>query len=171
MNSNTLFYIITILNIIYFSKKNKDFKTLSHFFLNKKTSTVELPALQNKLVAFECNGLYDKAIDLGDLKFISGVLEDCSVKDLRIAADNLRNRAKSCVVVLACVEEGKVSLIAAVSADNVSKVKAGDIIRTVAPVIGGKGGGRPDLAQAGGNNPEGITECFNQALALVKGKL
>jgi alanyl-tRNA synthetase len=128
-------------------------------------------ALQNKLVAFECNGLYDKAIDLGDLKFISGVLEDCSVKDLRIAADNLRNRAKSCVVVLACVEEGKVSLIAAVSADNVSKVKAGDIIRTVAPVIGGKGGGRPDLAQAGGNNPEGITECFNQALALVKGKL
>ena len=69
------------------------------------------------------------------------------------------------------MEEGKVSLIAAVSADNVSKVKAGDIIRTVAPVIGGKGGGRPDLAQAGGNNPEGITECFNQALALVKGKL
>lgn len=127
--------------------------------------------LQAKLVSYQCTGLLANAELLGDTKFICGTLEDCNAKDLRTAVDDLRNRAQNCVVVLACTDANKVSLIAAVSADNVAKIKAGDIIRTIAPAIGGKGGGRPDLAQAGGSNAQGINECFKQALALVKEKI
>ena len=127
--------------------------------------------LQAKLVSYQCTGLLANAELLGDTKFICGTLEDCNAKDLRTAVDDLRNRAQNCVVVLACTDANKVSLIAAVSADNVAKIKAGDIIRTIAPAIGGKGGGRPDLAQAGGSNSQGINECFKQALALVKEKI
>lgn len=127
--------------------------------------------LQAKLVSYQCTGLLANAELLGDTKFICGTLEDCNAKDLRTAVDDLRNRAQNCVVVLACTDANKVSLIAAVSADNVAKIKAGDIIRTIAPAIGGKGGGRPDLAQAGGSNAQGINECFEQALALVKEKI
>ncbi len=127
--------------------------------------------LQAKLVSYQCTDLLAKAELLGETKFICGTLEDCSAKDLRTAADDLRNRAKDCVVVLACIDADKVSLIAAVSANNTDKIKAGDIIRNIAPTIGGKGGGRPDLAQAGGSNAQGLNECFKQALALVKEKI
>ncbi len=127
--------------------------------------------LQSKIISYQCRDLLAKASSLGDSKFICGALEDCSSKDLRIAADDLRNRAQSCVIVLSCVEGDKVGLICAVSSDLVSKIKAGDVIREIAPMVGGKGGGRPDLAQAGGNNPEGVKAAFDSALALVKGKL
>ena len=65
----------------------------------------------------------------------------------------------------------KVGLIAAVSDDLTSRVRAGDIVREIAPAVGGKGGGRPDLAQAGGTNPEGLTACFDKARTLLRGKL
>lgn len=127
--------------------------------------------LKSKLIALECKDLVSKAENFNNIPVVLAKLDDCSTKDLRTAADDLRNRLKTCVLVLACVEEGKVGLIAAVSEDLTSRIKAGDIVREIAPAVGGKGGGRPDLAQAGGTNPEGLTACFDKARAVLRGKL
>jgi alanyl-tRNA synthetase len=92
------------------------------------------------------------------------VLEGADAKALRETVDKLKEKFKSCIVVLGTTEGGKVTLIAGVTQDLISKIKAGDLVNHVAQQVGGKGGGRPDMAQAGGTEPAKLP----QALASVK---
>ena len=85
--------------------------------------------------------------------------------------DKLKDKLKSCVLLLAAADGGKVSLIAGVSADLTAKVKAGELVNFVAQQVGGKGGGRPDMAQAGGTDPSKLPEALASVKAWVEQKL
>ncbi len=89
---------------------------------------------------------------------------------MRQIADQIRDRYGSAVVVLGSVIEDKVALLVAVTPDLVPRVKAGEIIKKIAPIVGGSGGGRPDFAQAGGRDPSRLQEALEQVAALLGGK-
>lgn len=130
-----------------------------------KSLEKENEALKEKIVALECAALTSKAVDVKGVPVIAQKIENYGSKELRVAVDNLKSRMPSVVVVLgSATEDGKVNLIAAVSKDLVAKVKAGDLIREIASYVGGKGGGRPDMAQAGGTDAANL----DKALAAVK---
>ncbi len=119
--------------------------------------------LKEKLVHLEAEALAGRATDINGVKTVIAQVDNYSMRELRLAADELKNTLKSCAVVLGSVSNGKVNLIAAVSNDLTSKVKAGDLVNLVASYVDGKGGGRADMAQAGGNNPEGLKEGLASA--------
>ena len=129
-----------------------------------KSLEKENEQLKEKIVALECAALVSSAHEVNGVKVIATKIDNYSAKELRVAVDDLKVRLPSSIIVLGSVtEDNKVNLIAAVSKDLTAKVKAGDLIREVASYVGGKGGGRPDMAQAGGTQPEGL----NKALAAV----
>ena len=133
-----------------------------------KTLEKENEQLKEKIVALESAQLVSKAIDVNGIPVIAAKIENYGAKELRVAVDNLKARVPTCVVVLGSVtDDNKVNLIAAVSKDLVGKVKAGDLIRQVASYVGGKGGGRPDMAQAGGTNAEGLDKALAEVKSLV----
>jgi alanyl-tRNA synthetase len=99
------------------------------------------------------------------VKVLAAKLEGADVKTLRDTLDQLKGKLKSSAIVLAASEGEKVSLIAGVTQDLIARVKAGELVNFVANQVGGKGGGRPDMAQAGGTDPKGLPE----ALASVRG--
>jgi len=90
------------------------------------------------------------------------------VPTLREAMDKLKDKLKTAAIVLAAVKDGKVSLIAGVTADSTAKVKAGELVNFVAQQVGGKGGGRPDMAQAGGTDPSGLDKALAGVADWVK---
>jgi len=124
----------------------------------------ELEQLKGKLASAAGSGLAGSAIEIGGVKVLAAALEGVDPKSLRDTMDQLKNKLGSAVIVLGTAKDGKVSLVAGVTADQTGYMKAGDLIREVAAKVGGKGGGRPDMAQAGGNQPDALPE----ALALVK---
>ncbi|MCR5537112.1 MAG: alanine--tRNA ligase [Succinivibrio sp.] len=140
-----------------------------HLALHIRDLEKENGALKEKLVALECKELLNKAQDIGGVKLVAEQVTAYSVKELRIACDELKNQLKSCVVLLASVEADKVNLICSVSDDLTSRFKAGDLIRTVAPCVNGKGGGRADMAQAGGSDPQGLPKAFAAAREFMAG--
>jgi alanyl-tRNA synthetase len=93
------------------------------------------------------------------------------MNELRNLADTFRGKLKSGVVLLGTEADGKVTLLAAVTADLTSRVSADDLARTMAPIVGGRGGGKPDLAQAGGKDPEQIDAALAAGVARSKEKL
>jgi len=109
--------------------------------------------------------LASTAVDVKGVKVLAARLEGADAKTLRDTMDQLKGKLKSSAIVLAASEGEKVSLIAGVTQDLIARVKAGDLVNFVASQVGGKGGGRPDMAQAGGTDPKGLP----QALASVKG--
>ncbi|TWG89252.1 alanyl-tRNA synthetase [Cupriavidus gilardii J11] len=113
----------------------------------------ELERLKSKLAASQGDELASQAIEVKGLKVLAAQLEGADVKTLRETMDKLKDKLKSAAIVLGAVQDGKVSLIAGVTADATGKVKAGDLVNFVAQQVGGKGGGRPDMAQAGGTEP------------------
>ena len=126
-----------------------------------KSLEKENEQLKEKIVALESAALVAKAHEVKGVTVVSAKIANYDAKALRVAVDNLKCRFESSVIVLGSVsEDNKVSLIAAVSKDLVSKVKAGDLVREIASYVGGKGGGRPDMAQAGGTNPEGLDKAI-----------
>ncbi|MCE1186668.1 MAG: DHHA1 domain-containing protein, partial [Rhodocyclales bacterium] len=115
--------------------------------------------------------LLNQAVDVSGAKVLAAVLEGADVPTLRETMDKLKDKLKSAAIVLASVADGKVSLIAGVTADLTSKVKAGELVNFVAQQVGGKGGGRPDMAQAGGTQPEALPGALAGVPAWVGGKL
>ncbi len=113
----------------------------------------ELERLKSKLAASQGDELASQAIEVKGLKVLAAQLEGADVKTLRETMDKLKDKLKSAAIVLGAVQDGKVSLIAGVTADATGKVKAGELVNFVAQQVGGKGGGRPDMAQAGGTDP------------------
>ncbi|MGN0915557.1 MAG: alanine--tRNA ligase [Succinivibrio sp.] len=127
--------------------------------------------LKEKIVALECSDLVNKAVDVKGIKLIASKIDNYGSKELRVAIDNIKSRMSSYVAVLGSVTDGKVNLIAAVSKDLTSKVKAGDLIREVAGYVGGKGGGRPDMAQAGGSDASGLDKAIAAVNNLVSERI
>ena len=125
----------------------------------------ELQQLKEQAAAQESANLSSKAIDVNGVKLLVSELSGVEPKMLRTMVDDLKNQLGSTIIVLATVAEGKVSLIAGVSKDVTDRVKAGELIGMVAQQVGGKGGGRPDMAQAGGTDASALPA----ALASVKG--
>ncbi|MCP4641476.1 MAG: alanine--tRNA ligase, partial [bacterium] len=107
------------------------------------------------------------AQDVAGVKLVAAVVDDQDPAGLRMVMDNLRDRLGSGVLVLGSASEGKVSLIAAVTKDLTGRVKAGDIVKQLAPIVGGGGGGRPDMAQAGGKLPDKLPEAIAKAAEVV----
>lgn len=125
----------------------------------------ELERLQARLASQRGGQLADQATDLGGVRVLAARLDGADAKTLRETVDQLKSKLGSAAVVLGAVEEGKVRLVAGVTRDLTDRVRAGDLVNVVAERVGGKGGGRADLAQAGGNRPEAL----DPALAAVPG--
>ncbi|QRR09841.1 alanine--tRNA ligase [Burkholderia sp. MS455] len=130
-----------------------------------KSLEKELGALKSKLASSQGDELAQQAIEIGGVYVLAATLDGADAKTLRETVDKLKDKLKSAAIVLAAVEGGKVSLIAGVTPDASKKVKAGELVNFVAQQVGGKGGGRPDMAQAGGTEPANLPG----ALAGVKG--
>jgi len=136
-----------------------------------KSLEKELAALKSKLASSQGDDLVAQAVEIKGIKVLAAVLEGADVTALRETMDKLKDKLKTAAIVLASVNDGKVSLIAGVTADSTSKVKAGDLVNFVAQQVGGKGGGRPDMAQAGGTEPAGLSQALASVNEWVNGKL
>ncbi|VFS57312.1 Alanine--tRNA ligase [Leminorella grimontii] len=130
-----------------------------------KSVEKELQQLKEQQAAQESSSLVSKAVEVKGVKLLVSQLSGVEPKMLRTMVDDIKNQMGSGVIVLATVHDDKVSLIAGVTKDLVDRLKAGELIAPVAQMVGGKGGGRPDMAQAGG------TDCnaLPAALASVEG--
>ena len=121
-----------------------------------KSLEKELARLKSKLAASAGADLASQAVDIKGAKVLAVSLDGADVKALRETMDKLKDKLGSAAIVLASADDGKVTLIAGVTADLTAKVKAGELVNFVAQQVGGKGGGRPDMAQAGGTQPENL---------------
>jgi alanyl-tRNA synthetase len=130
-----------------------------------RTLEKELAALKGRLASAQGDELLAQAVDVKGLKVLAAMLPGADAKALRETMDKLKDKLKSAAIVLAAVEGGKVQLAAGVTADNIGRVKAGELVNFVAQQVGGKGGGKPDLAMAGGSDAAALP----QALASVRG--
>jgi alanyl-tRNA synthetase len=114
----------------------------------------------------------NNAEKIGEASMIVGKIDVVDIEQARVAIDMLKKKAKSAAVVLAMAEGENVTLLVGVTDDLIAKgLKAGDVIKVIAPLVGGGGGGRPQMAQAGGKNPAGIDTALAKAAEIIKAKL
>jgi alanyl-tRNA synthetase len=135
----------------------------------QKEKEREIEAIQAKLRTRRSDDLAKDLRAIGGVPVIAREIEAGSPKELRESADQLRDRLKSGIIVLGAKSEGKAMLACVVTRDLVGRFKAGDIIRELSKIVGGKGGGRPDMAQGGGNRPEALGEAFQALDRLIDG--
>jgi len=131
----------------------------------------ELEQLKAKLASEQGSELADQAIDIAGIKVLAARLDGADVKTLRDTVDQLKNKLKAAAIVLAAVENDKVRLVAGVTASETQRLKAGELVNLVAQQVGGKGGGRPDMAQAGGADPTHLETALNSVPEWVKAQL
>ncbi|MFZ2852874.1 MAG: alanine--tRNA ligase [Rhodocyclaceae bacterium] len=131
----------------------------------------ELARLKSKLAASQGDDLSSQAQEVKGAKVLAAIMEGADVTALRETMDKLRDKLGSAAIVLGSVADGKVTLIAGVTPDLVGKVKAGELVNLVAQQVGGKGGGRPDMAQAGGTQPENLPAALASVVAWVEQRL
>ncbi|MGZ8216201.1 alanine--tRNA ligase [Methylomagnum sp.] len=128
----------------------------------------ELDRLKGKLASASGDDLASQAVEIGGVKVLAAKIEETDAKGLRDLVDQLRNKLGSAAIVLGTVKDGKVSLIAGVTPDQTSRIKAGELVNAVATQVGGKGGGRPDLAQAGGTDPSKLEAALHSVPDWVR---
>jgi len=128
----------------------------------------ELARLRLKLLSGPGQDIASQAVDVKGAKVLAATLEDADPKTLRETVDRLKDRLKSAAIVLGAVNDGKVSLVAGVTDDLTAKLKAGDLVNYVAQQVGGKGGGRADMAQAGGTNPGALAGALQSVRSWVE---
>ena len=131
----------------------------------------DMGALKGKLASSQGDDLLAKAVDVKGVKLLAALLPGADAKALRDTLDQLKNKLKTAVVVLASVDGDKVQLAAGVTADTLTKVKAGELVNFVAQQVGGKGGGKPDMAMAGGTQPAGLDQALASVQAWVNDRL
>jgi alanyl-tRNA synthetase len=131
----------------------------------------ELARLKGKMASSQGDDLAGQAADVKGAKVLAAVLDGADVKTLRETMDKLKDKLKSAAIVLGSSEGGKVTLIAGVTSDLTGKVKAGELVNHVAQQVGGKGGGRPDMAQAGGTQPEHLPAALESVKGWVEQRL
>ncbi|HEX2649609.1 MAG TPA: alanine--tRNA ligase [Burkholderiales bacterium] len=140
-------------------------KAVTTLLEEKKALEKEISKLRSRLASGQGTDLASQAVEVKGAKVLAAAVDGADAKSLREAIDQLKGRLKSAAIVLGAVTDGKVALIAGVTADLTGKVKAGELVNFVAQQVGGKGGGRPDMAQAGGSDPARLAA----ALESVKG--
>jgi alanyl-tRNA synthetase len=138
---------------------------VAHVLEHVRALEKELAALKGKLASSQGDELIVKAVDVKGMRVLAAVLDGADAKALRETMDKLKDKLKTAAIVLAAVDGGKVQLAAGVTADSIGKVKAGELVNFVAQQVGGKGGGKADMAMAGGTDPSQLTA----ALASVAG--
>ncbi len=138
---------------------------IAHILDNVRNLEKELGRLKGRLASHQGDELVDQATEVKGVKVLAATLDGADAKALRETMDKLKDKLKSAAIVLAAADGTRVSLIAGVTSDLTARLKAGDLVNHVAQQVGGKGGGRADMAQAGGTNPEKLPE----ALASVRG--
>ena len=132
----------------------------------------EVATLKSRLTSGQSTDLSSAAVDVGGVKVIATRVDGADAATLRTATDQLKDKLKSAAIVLASVQDdSKVVLIAGVTSDQVQRLKAGDLVNVVAQKIGGRGGGRADMAQAGGNDPSQLDEALAQVVPWVRAAL
>jgi alanyl-tRNA synthetase len=135
---------------------------------NVKHLERELGRMKSKLASSQGDDFADRVREVKGVKVLAVCLEEADPKTLREAADKFKNKFRSCVTVLAAVEDGKVKLIAGVTSDLTARLKAGELVNFVAQQVGGKGGGRADLAQAGGTEPANLPAALESVTGWVE---
>ncbi|MBT0664236.1 alanine--tRNA ligase [Geobacter pelophilus] len=127
----------------------------------------EIEALQGKLNSAHSSDLLAEAKEVNGVKLLAVELPGANPKGLRELSDTLKDRIGSGIIVLGAVADNKANLLVAVTKDLTARFKAGDLVRELAPIIGGSGGGKPDLAQAGGSKPENLKAALDKAAELI----
>ncbi len=136
-----------------------------------KSLEKEIAALKGRLASAQGDELLTQAIDMGGVKFLAARLDGADVKTLRDTMDKLKDKLKTAVIVLGVAEGDKVQIAVGVTQDTTAKVKAGELVNFLAAQVGGKGGGKPDMAMAGGTEPGKLDAALASAQAWVAGKL
>ena len=136
-----------------------------------RTLEKELDQLKSKLASKAGSDLASEATDVSGIKVLAVNLEGVDPKSLRDTVDQLKNKLGKAAVILATVTDGKVSLVSGVTKAETDKIKAGDLLKHVATQIDGKGGGRPDMAQGGGNNPGALAAALESVVSWVEGQI
>jgi len=132
----------------------------------------EVRSLKDKLASGQGVDLASTAVDIQGVKVVATKIDGADAGALRNAVDQLKGKLKTAVIVLASVEASdKVVLVAGVTADVTSRIKAGELVGTIAAQVGGRGGGRPDFAQAGGSNPAALDAALAAVQELVRTRL
>ena len=144
---------------------------LAQILDNVKLLEKELARLKSRLASSQGDDLAEQAVAIGPVRVLAAKLDGADVKTLREAMDKLKDKLKSAVIVLGAVEGDKVTLIAGVTDDLTAKVKAGELVNYVAQQVGGKGGGRADMAQAGGTQPAKLPEALASVAEWVKQRM
>ncbi|MEI6207797.1 MAG: alanine--tRNA ligase [Desulfuromonadales bacterium] len=140
---------------------------LEKLLVHQKEMQREIDALQGKLNAAASGDLLSQSIEVNGIRLLSVQVQTEDAKALRELSDTLKDRIGAGVIVLGAVIEGKANLLVAVTKELSAKIKAGDIIKQLAPVIGGSGGGKPELAQAGGPHSEKIVDALTRAAQVL----
>jgi alanyl-tRNA synthetase len=131
----------------------------------------EMNALKSRLASAQGDELVNQAVDVKGIKVLAATLAGADAKALRETMDKLKDKLKTAAIVLAAVDGGKVQLAAGVTADSIGKIKAGELVNFVAQQVGGKGGGKPDMAMAGGTDASGLPKALASVQAWVSEKL
>ena len=127
----------------------------------------EVAQLKGKLASSQGDELLAQAVYVKGIKVLAATLDGADAKTLRETMDKLKDKLKSAAIVLAAVDGGKVQIAAAVTADHTAKVKAGELVNFVAQQVGGKGGGKADMAMAGGTDAAGLPKALASVAAWV----
>ena len=144
---------------------------LSGLLSQNKALEKQLAQLKAQMAASAGDDLGSRAVELAGIKMLVANLEGFNPKSLRDTVDQLKNKLGASVIVLACAAEGKVNLVAGVSKALTDRVKAGELVNMVAVQVGGKGGGRPDMAMAGGSQPENLSVALESVQPWLEARL
>ena len=144
---------------------------ISQIIDNVRSLEKEISRLKSRLASSQGDELVERAQDVRGVKVLAASVEGADAKALRETLDKLKHKLGSAVVVLGAVSDSKVALIAGVTSDLTGRIKAGDLVNHVARQVGGKGGGRPDMAQAGGTEPSGLPAALESVRAWVEQRL
>ncbi|VAX13802.1 Alanyl-tRNA synthetase [hydrothermal vent metagenome] len=136
-----------------------------------RTAEKELEQLKGRLASSRGDDLVQQATEIGGIKVLVAKLEGADPQSLRDTVDQMKQKMGSAAIVLSTVKDGKVSLIAGVSKDCTDRIKAGELVNAAAEKVGGRGGGRPDMAQAGGNQPENLELALAAARDWIESRL
>jgi alanyl-tRNA synthetase len=131
----------------------------------------EIAQLKGKLASSQGDDLLSQAVDVKGIKVVAALLEGADAKSLRETLDKLKDKLKTAAIVLAAVQDGKVQIAAGITADQVGRLKAGELVNFVAQQVGGKGGGKADMAMAGGTDPSQLTPALASVQAWVSERL
>ncbi len=142
-----------------------------HLLDRNRQMEKELQRLKAQLASGQGGDLADKATDIGGIKVLAARVDGADPKALREAVDRLKQKLGTAVVVLGSVEDDKARLVAGVTRDAMDRIKAGALVGEIAPLVGGRGGGRPDMAQAGGSDPSGMDAALQRVSAYVAEQL